>query len=260
VFDSILAGLLVILPVASGFVVMLVSSKQQIHTKWRMRWRYALGVVLILFGVLIGVQQSEATKASAREREEAIKETSARVAAETSATVMNAVSVQYQEMMTRINGQIQKLQGQSSGQAKDAERSQKTPPLANGMSKSASMAAFAAPLEGEDIRLFWQQESSTHADALYAAQVTVQANVPVNPVRLAITCDAPLKQAEGPVGIGSGPATLDEGTGIDKENPQTFLVSLTAQGPAVLRPGVPLVFHLYSDHLINIVKFERHLR
>jgi hypothetical protein len=242
VFDSILADVLVILPVASGFVVMLVS-------KSRMRWRYALGVVLILFGVLIGIQQSEATKASAREREAAIKETSERVAAETSATVMNAVSVQ-----------IQKLQGQLSGQAKDSERSQKIPPSANGISKSASMAAFATPLEGEDVRIFWQQESSTHADALYAAQVTVQANVPVNPVLLAITCDAPLKQAEGPVGIGSSTATLDEGTGIDKENPQTFLVNLTAQGPAALRPGVPLVFHLYSDHLINIVKFERHLR
>lgn len=245
VFDSILPWVLVAVPVTSGFVVILGR-------------RHTLGVLLILFGILVAIQQARATKASAREQEELVNEISDRVAAKTSADVTSIVAEQYRqvmETMIKINGQIQKLQVQVSPQAKNPVINKKTPLKGGGANESAPTGAFAAG-GGEDVRLSWQPESSTRADAPYAARIRIEANVPINPVRLAIKCDVPLKGAE----VGSGPTTFDGSSGIHLMDPSIFVIDMATQGLAPLRPDTPLIFVFYSDRPINVVEFERKVR
>jgi hypothetical protein len=117
-FDQILSWMLIVLPVAFGFILILVPGKAEDEQK-HMRWRYILGGCLIAFGVLTWVQQSRAIKVAAKDRENAITETSGKVASATSASVTKAVGEQYQTMITDLTNQIQALKQQLAAQAKD---------------------------------------------------------------------------------------------------------------------------------------------
>lgn len=111
--DQLLLWLVLVIPVFLGLVVILVPAKHE-DEKGHMRWRYALGVLLILYGGLAWIQQSRAAKSSTVDREKAIKDT----AAETSATVSKTVGQQYEDMITDLTMQIQSLRDQLANQSK----------------------------------------------------------------------------------------------------------------------------------------------
>jgi hypothetical protein len=258
VFDSILLVVLVLLPVASGIAILVASSRQRTDRKQPIRHRYAIGVVLIIFGILILIQQYRATITSQKEREKTIREISDRVAAKAGEALTKAIDEQHRQMMatiSRINKQLQTLQAQAS--LSRSSRANGATPLTKGETNNAGAATTSTNLLGpEDIRLSWRRESSIHMDTPYAAIVTIDADAPVNPVRLAITSDVPLKSVEAI----SGPSAFDGNSSIHQADPHIFLINMSTSGPAPLRPDAPLVFNLYSDQPIKIVKFERSLR
>jgi hypothetical protein len=82
------------------------------------RWRYILGVSLIAYGVLVWWQQGRATGIAAKEREDAIKETSARVTKDVTQVVGN----QYQAIVSNLTDQIGVLKGQLAQQGEKTNR------------------------------------------------------------------------------------------------------------------------------------------
>jgi hypothetical protein len=113
VLDSILSWLVLFVPVFLGLLVILVPAKHE-DQRSHMRWRYILGASLIVYGGLAWVQQSRTTKASAKDRQQAITDT----AAETSARVSKTVGDQYEQMISDLTTQIQSLKDQLSNQSK----------------------------------------------------------------------------------------------------------------------------------------------
>ena len=109
--------------------------------------------------------------------------------------------------------------------------------------------------EVESVRLFENDEASTHVDAPYAKRITLQSNLPVNPVRFAVVCESPLKYAEV--------AKMEEGSiwygaeEIYAKDPRIFVINMDSKGKPLLRPDAPLSFHLYSAYPIVITKFEQ---
>lgn len=130
--DQLLLWLSAFIPVFLGLVVILVPAKQE-DARIHMRWRYALGVALILYGGLVWAQQTREDRESQVERDKAVKDTAAQTSAEVSATVNR----QYQDMIADLNMQILSLKTQLSDQAKDfaAQLKQTGTDLAGSISK-----------------------------------------------------------------------------------------------------------------------------
>jgi CxxC motif-containing protein len=262
VLDQILSWMLIILQVAFGFILILVPAKQE-DLKRHMRWRYALGGLLIAFGVFTWIQQSRALKASIADREKAITETSERVsikvAADTSASVTKTVTELYSQMIAQQKSQISDLQAQVKAQGSDVKAikgsdfiSGKNPikvEVTNGLPSAPTSAQV------ENMRMSWDVETSIHNDAPYAKKVTIQVDAPVNPIKFAIVCDAPIKY--GDVKIADEGGVYYGGNEIYKNDAHIYVINMTGQGAALLRPDAPLVVHLYSDHPFNIVRGER---
>lgn len=256
--DQVLSWLTLVVPVALGLVVILVPAKRE-DERSHMRWRYILGASLILYGGLSWWQQSRTIRASTKDRADAIRKTSTEVAAETSKEVTKAVTDQYSQMVADQKSQITQLQSQLAAQGKDVSAIKgsnivtgKNPIKVEVMNETAS----AAMLPVENVKIFWESETSIHPDAPYAKKVTIQAEAPVDPVLLNIVCDAPLKYGElgGPI---SGHYLFVGSNEIAKQDARIFIVHMESAGTALLRPDSPLVFHLYSDKPINIVTVKR---
>ena len=92
--DLVLSWMVIVVPVVFGVILIFVPARKE-DEKTHMRWRYILGVALIIFGALSWWQQSRATAASSKDREDAIAKTSEKVAAETSKQVTQTVSELY---------------------------------------------------------------------------------------------------------------------------------------------------------------------
>jgi len=112
--NELLSWLVLVVPVLLGVVVIAVPAKHE-DERSHMRWRYILGLALIVYGGLAWVQQSRATNESLEDREKAIRDT----AAQTSAEVSKTVGQQYEAMISDLNIQIEDLKKQLSMQAKD---------------------------------------------------------------------------------------------------------------------------------------------
>ena len=142
--DQFLLWLSTFIPVFLGLVVILVPAKNE-DAQTHMRWRYALGVALILYGGLVWAQQTRQASDSQVDRETAIKDT----AAQTSADVSERVNKQYQDMIDDLNMQILSLRRQLSDQARDfaAQLKQTGTDLAGSISKVGTAAVKYAELQ-----------------------------------------------------------------------------------------------------------------
>jgi hypothetical protein len=116
--DSILSWFVLWIPVALGLVLILVPAKKDDEAAHR-KWRYILGGCLIVYGAIVGWQQSRASHAAARDKQEIISQTSERVAKETTQNVTAALQSQYgptiNEMARQLGEQGEKVKeiGQS---------------------------------------------------------------------------------------------------------------------------------------------------
>jgi hypothetical protein len=139
----------------------------------------------------------------------------------------------------------------------DKLKTGRLPPLGT-IAPMASKVTPNQPLavpEVENVRLFQEDETSTHADAPYAKKITLQSNVPVNPVRFAVICERPLKYVEvANIENGSMWFGAEE---IYSKDPRIFIIGMDSKGKPLLRPDAPVSFHLYSAYPIVITKFER---
>jgi hypothetical protein len=101
--DHVLAWVVVILPTIFAVLIEMIDKRVRERASWRY-WVFAFGLAL---SSLTALQQSRERTASARDREEAIQETSEkvapRVAAETSKAVTKVVTEQYSQILA---GQI----------------------------------------------------------------------------------------------------------------------------------------------------------
>ncbi len=84
-FDQILLWMVLVLPVAFGFVLIVVPAQRE-NEQQHMRWRRILGILFFLYSVLVWIQQSRERESSAKDRQGIIEQT----AAETSARVFKA--------------------------------------------------------------------------------------------------------------------------------------------------------------------------
>ena len=109
--DLILGWAVVFFPTALAVAFIFIPARNE-NENVHMKWRYCLVIFGILFSLLAWLQQTRTAKAAASDRESAIKETSARVASETSDRVTKAMSAQYEETISGLNRQIGNLQGQ----------------------------------------------------------------------------------------------------------------------------------------------------
>jgi hypothetical protein len=105
--DQLLSWLVLVIPVALGAVVIMVPAKHD-DAKSHMRWRWFLGVSLILYGLLVWWQQSRAALVATTDRDKVVADTSAKV----STAVTNAVTEQYKGMIAEQDGQISQLRNQ----------------------------------------------------------------------------------------------------------------------------------------------------
>ena len=253
--DQILAFVVVMAPTIFAIGIEVIDKQTRETTKWR--------VGIIAFGVaLSGLtlwQQTSERHASAKDRETAVKETSKQVAAETSKQVTAAVTEQFKQTIADQTNQITDLKKQLAAQSKDV-----------GVIKSSNIVTGRNPIkvevtngpqsavgvaQVENLRMSWESETSTHNDAPYAKKITIQADAPVNPVKLAIVCDAPIKYGE--IKLADAATMYYGGNEIYKGDAHIYIINMTTQGLAVLRPDAPLVVHLYSDQPLNVVRGER---
>jgi hypothetical protein len=116
--DQILAWVVIFFPTALSIAFIFVPSRRE-NERLHMKWRYSLIVVGILFSGITGWQQVRAIRASAKDRQNAIRETSERVAAQTSERVTEAVGEQYKGTIAALDAQISSLQRQLSVQERD---------------------------------------------------------------------------------------------------------------------------------------------
>jgi|SRR5712664_3219070 len=112
---QILAFVVVIAPTIFALGIEVIDRRTRETTKWR--------AGIIVFGVALSSltlwQQTSERRASAKEREIAIKETSQQVATETSKQVTKAVTQQYSQMVAKQESQITDLKNQLAAQSKD---------------------------------------------------------------------------------------------------------------------------------------------
>ena len=108
--SAILEWIVVIGPTVFALVVEVIDENVRRHPRWR------FGV--IAFGLILSVltywQQESARRAYAKEREQAIKETSQQVAAQTSREVARTITDQYAQMLADQKTQIDALEVQLS--------------------------------------------------------------------------------------------------------------------------------------------------
>jgi hypothetical protein len=114
-----------------------------------------------------------------------------------------------------------------------------------------------APLQVEGIRLFSEVERSTHPDAPFAVKVTLQADTPINPLRVAIHCASGIKYAEEGYGNAGYGMLWFGGVEPYKKDPTVVIVNMTGAGNAPLRPDLPMILHLAASESIRIQSFER---
>jgi hypothetical protein len=159
-------------------------------------WRYGVMAFGLILSGLTWWQISRQEANASIVLEKAVE----RVASETSERVTKVVGEQFQGVVTNLTDQIGKLKGQLAEQGKKVDvistsnivtgkkpipvQVMNVPPLA------------AATAQVENMRMSWEPETSAHNDAPYAKKLTIQADAPVNPIKLAIVCDVPIKYGE----------------------------------------------------------------
>lgn len=111
--DAILSWTVIFVPVVLGVIVIAVPARHE-DEKSHMRWRYALGVCLIVYGGLAWWQQSRDRSASTKERLRAVQET----ATETSKQVTAVVTEQFKQTVADQQKQISILQSKLDAEAK----------------------------------------------------------------------------------------------------------------------------------------------
>jgi hypothetical protein len=251
--DQILSWMVVILPTLFAVGIEIVSRGIKERPYWR--------VAVIAFGLglssLTWLQMSRANKAASIDRQTAIIETSRQVSAEVSKSVTKTVTDQYANLVADQKRQIGELQHQIALQGKDVSAI-KSSDIVSGKHpvkvEVTNEGGSRTHLEVENVRLFSEPETSSHADAPYAVKVTLQSDAPISPLRLAIFCDKTLKYGE--IGYGAGISWYG-GDEIYKNDSHVFIINATTNGGALLRPDSPVIVHLYSDSAFNVVKFTR---
>jgi hypothetical protein len=142
VVGHILSWLVVVVPVFLGLIVIVVPARLENEQK-HMRWRYALGACLILYGGLAWLEQSSSESQSVRDREQAVEDTAAKTSAQVSATV----GKEYQAMIDDLNSQIKSLKQQLAEQSTDFTRE-----LMKAKSDLSGSISRVTPPENADIQ------------------------------------------------------------------------------------------------------------
>jgi hypothetical protein len=221
-------------------------------------WRIGVVVFGVGLSLLTLWQLTSERHTAANEREQAIKDTSQQVAAETSTQVTRAVTEQFKQTVAEQQKKIDQLQTKLDAQGKDVATIKGSNIVTGKYPIKVEVTnepGTPASLQVENIRLFAEPESSTHRDAPYAKKVTIQTDVPVNPIRLAISCESPLKYGE--LGHAEEGSMWIDASRIYEQDRRMFVIDIKSPGTPMLRPDAPLVFHLYSDKPINITKLQR---
>jgi len=253
-FDIGLTWFVVIAPTLFAIGIELVKKELREDKRWR--------VGILIFGftlsVLTALQIMRADKAAKKDRDDAIDQTSKKVAASVSDSVTASVTQQYQKVVADQKKQISDLQEQLAKQGR-AVSVIKSSNIVTGkkpikVEVTNQLSSSSGAMQVENIRVSWQPDTSTHSDAAYAKKLIIQADAPVDPVKLAIFCDTTLKYGEVKV---AGPYTWYGGTEIYKNDSHVYVLNMSAQGTAVLRPDAPLIVYLYSDQPFNILRTER---
>lgn len=112
------------------------------------------------------------------------------------------------------------------------------------------------PLVPENIQMIAETEHSSHPDAPYAIKLTLQTNIPINPVHLAVVCVDPIKYVEYTYPAAS--TVMWYGAiEVSKNNDRHVIVNMVTQGDAALRPDLPLTLHLSSIKPIVVKELIR---
>src|SRR2546426_902565 len=106
--DQLLSWMIIFIPFALSIVLIFMPAKQENLTV-HMRWRYALVVLLVAFSLIAWWQQSRAVKSANLDREQAIKETSERVATDTASRVTAVMTAQCTTTIKELDQQINTL-------------------------------------------------------------------------------------------------------------------------------------------------------
>jgi hypothetical protein len=189
-FDSVLSWLVLVVPVVLGLIVILVPAKRE-DAKRHMRWRYILGASLILYGCITAWQQHRAIKASTKERDDAIKQTSAQVTRD----VTKIVGDQYSEVVKNLTDQIGDLKGQLAKQSKDVNTIKgsdivtgKKPINVNVVNPTSA----PPPTAGESLpNVSWTQEQTASVDGKAVTLVTFRVGDYLRVPAFIAVCDRP---------------------------------------------------------------------
>jgi len=114
-----------------------------------------------------------------------------------------------------------------------------------------------APLQAEDVKIIQSVERSNRPDAPYAAQWTVQANVPImNLFRRVVSCSSPIKYLEWhPTGGMLYTSQLRKDNGkevplcriLDEDKTRVVFDLHGQPGIPLFGPETPLIVHVYSE-------------
>lgn len=257
--DQILSWPVLVVPVALGLIVILVPAKHE-DEKGHMRWRFVLGISLILYGGLSWWQQSRATKASVKDRESAIQETAQTVAAATSASVTKTVTQLYSGMISDQKTQIAQLQSQLAEQGKKVDVISNSNIVTGKSPIKVEVTNPSAPVEGDvqpprvaHVVLNWEKQESVNSDTPYCEKIVLQSDIPINPVGFLVTFSAPVKSAT-PLGI---KVIMQGRIAIEENDPTILQIVAKGIGDALLTPENPLVVLVCSDRDFKPIKLIR---
>ena len=243
--DSVLAWLVLVIPVGLGLVVMLVPEKHE-DRKGYTRWRYILGASLILYGGLCWWQQSRSTKSAFKDRQEAIQQTSTQV----TGAVTKAVSDQYQAVVKNLTNQIGVLKGQLASQSKDLS-----------LIKGSNIVTGRKPVKVEvtnppirqpapsPVNISWEQKSADKINGKAATLIVLRVSNFVGIPAFLATCDRACETS------GASVAGASMAQPLHSTNDPT-VAGFVFMLPRPLAPGIDVEWTVVSedDKPVSIVK------
>jgi hypothetical protein len=253
--DSILSWVVLLVPVVLGVIVIAVPARHE-DEKGHMRWRYALGVCLILYGAITWWQQSRDRTTAAKERQKAVQET----AAETSKQVTATVSDLYSHMISEQKTQIANLESELKAQSRNLDAIKgsdivtgKKPVRVELTNPGLSPTPPAPVLSG--IRIASQKQVPSDDPSLpFALEVVVQTDVDIVPVKLAVLCDGPI--GKGNAGFEGGGAYTMVTQGLADGNDHIFVTKWETPAWTAQRP---IIVRLSSRSAIRVIGLSRNV-
>lgn len=236
--DLILAILVVILPTAFAIAVELVSKDIKDRPYWR--------VVVLVFGFgtsgLTGYQMWRADDHAARDRQEAILETSAKVSESVTKSVGKTLSEQYADTINELQGKIGSLEAQLRTQGKKVDVIGQSN-IVTGKNPIRVEVTNPSTAGGGEPTLNIHASSMVTAPQIqygqHATQIILTTNIRMHGAHVTFLCKDKLNRGEALI---SGSNYVEGGGRLDDEH--TFQVDIGAPDWA---PDFPLVVTFFHD-------------